>query len=69
MPRIPSIQKFKGDNEVNFQQWILQFEAQRGALEIPAGQNRRMLLYCLDVCVHIYTTSNHCQRGEIRTIA
>ena len=28
MLKIPSIKKFKGDNEVSFTKWILHFEAQ-----------------------------------------
>ena len=34
MPKIPSIKKFKGDNEVSFNKWILQFEAQSDALGV-----------------------------------
>ena len=29
-----SIKKFTGDNEVSFNKWILQFEAQSGALGV-----------------------------------
>ena len=48
MPRIPSIKKFSGDNEVSFSQWLLQFEVQLGALGINRDQNRQMLLCCLE---------------------
>ena len=48
MPRIPSIKKFSGDDKVSFSQWLLQFEAQLGALDISLDQNRQMLLFCLE---------------------
>ena len=44
MPRILSTKKFSGDGEVSFSQWVLQFEAQLGALGINPDQNRQMLL-------------------------
>ena len=34
MPKIPSINKFKGDNEVSFNKWILQLETQSDALGV-----------------------------------
>ena len=55
MPRIPSIKKFSGDDEVSFSQWLLQFEAQLGALGINADQNRQMLLCCLEGRAFSYT--------------
>ena len=48
MPRIPSIKKFRGDDEVSFSQWLLQFETQLGVLGINSSQNRQMLLCCLE---------------------
>ena len=48
MPRIPSIKKFSGDDKVSFSQWLLQFEAQLGALDISLDQNRQMLLFCIE---------------------
>ena len=48
MPRIPSIKKFSGDDEVSFSQWLLQFEAQLGGLGINPNQNRQILLCCLE---------------------
>ena len=48
MPRIPPIKKFTGDDEVSFSQWLLQFEAQLGALNVNPNQNRQMLLCCLE---------------------
>ena len=48
MLRIPSIKKFSGDNEVSLIQWLLQFEAQLGALGINPEQNRQMLSCCLE---------------------
>ena len=47
MPRIPSIEKFSGDDKVSFRQRLLQFEAQLGALGINPDQNK-MLLCCLE---------------------
>ena len=48
MPRTPSIKKFSGDDEAGFSQWLLQFEAQLGALWINPDENRQMLLCCLE---------------------
>ena len=47
MPRIPSIERFSGDDKVSFRQSLLQFEAQLGALGINPDQNK-MLLCCLE---------------------
>ena len=46
MPKIPSIKKFKGDSEVSFNKWILQFEAQSDALGVENNKKRR---YCYAV--------------------
>ena len=43
MPKIPSIKKFNGDNEVSFNKWILQFEAQSDALGV---ENNKKGKYC-----------------------
>ena len=43
MPKISSIKKFKGDNEVSFNKWILLFEAQ-----CRRQQKRQVLLWCLE---------------------
>ena len=48
MPKIPSIKKFKGDNEVSFNKWILQFEAQGDALGVEHNIKRQALLCCLE---------------------
>ena len=48
MLRILSIKKFSGDDEVSFSQWVLQFEAELGALGINPDQNRQMLLCSLE---------------------
>ena len=48
MPKIPSIKKFKGDNEISFQKWILQFNAQIAALGVGNDKRRQVLLCCLD---------------------
>ena len=34
MSKIPSVNKFNGDNVVSFNKWILQFEAQSDALGV-----------------------------------
>ena len=56
MPRIPSIKKLSGDDEVSFSLWLLQFEAQLGALGINADQNKQMLLCCLEGSAFSYAT-------------
>ena len=48
MPRVPSIKKFSGDDEVTFSRWFLQFQVQLGALGINPDRNRQMLLCCLE---------------------
>ena len=45
-----SIKKFTGDNEVSFNTWILQFEAQSGALGVENNKKRKVLLCCLEDC-------------------
>ena len=47
MPKVPQIQKFKGDNETSFTRWCMQFEAQLTALAIK-DENKawRNLLLC-----------------------
>ena len=47
MPKVPQIQKFRGDNETSFTRWCLQFEAQLTALAIK-DENKawRNLLLC-----------------------
>ena len=48
MLKIPSIKKFKGDNEVSFTKWILHFEAQSDALGVENNKKRQVLLRCLE---------------------
>ena len=43
MLKIPSIKKFKGDDGVSFNKWILQFEAQSDALGV---ENNKKDKYC-----------------------
>ena len=43
-----SIKKFTGDNEVSFNKWILQFEAQSGALGVENNKKRKVPLCCLE---------------------
>ena len=40
MLKIPSIKKFKGDNEVSFTKWILHFEAQSDALGVENNKKK-----------------------------
>ena len=46
MLSLPKVDKFKGDNQQSFQQWILMFEAQ---LTVLGGENdrKREMLLCL----------------------
>ena len=48
MPRIPNIQKFRGDNSQSFLNWIRQFEAQLVANGIEDDRKRDVLLCCCD---------------------
>ena len=41
MPKIPCIEKFKGENHKSFAQWISKFEAQCSALDITAADDKR----------------------------
>ena len=48
--KLPNIKKFKGDNEISFSLWIMQFEAQIRALNITDdnGKWRNVLLCCTE---------------------
>ena len=48
MPRIPTMQKFKGDNSVSVQEWLTIFEAQCDALDIAPNKRRNVLLVCCE---------------------
>ena len=50
MPKIPTVVKFKGDNDTGFNLWTLQFEVQLNALEIKNENNkwRDSLLCCAE---------------------
>ena len=52
MPNLPNVEKFKGDNEVNFHNWILRVEAQVGG--IPNARRNQMLLCSLDATTSTY---------------
>ena len=60
MPRIPSIKTFSRNDEVSFSQWLLQLEAQLGALGINLDQNRQMLLCCLEGSAFRYAATQIC---------
>ena len=48
MPRIPVIDRFRGDNEQSFSTWILMFEAQMNALGTADDKKRETLSCCLE---------------------
>ena len=48
MPKFPKVDKFRGDNQQSFSQWILMFEAQLTVLEIENDKKRETLLCLLD---------------------
>ena len=57
--KIPSIPKFKGDNFISFNSWILQFEAQLKALEVKNENTKwRDLLLCCTESSAFATVSN-----------
>ena len=57
--KIPSIPKFKGDNFISFNSWILQFEAQLNALEVKDENTKwRDLLLCCTESSAFATVSN-----------
>ena len=41
MPKIPNIEKFKGENKQSFAQWIAKFEAQCSALDISSADDKK----------------------------
>ena len=41
MPKIPKIEKFRGDNEQSFTTWIKQFEAQCIVLEVAQENDKK----------------------------
>ena len=41
MPKIPNIEKFKGDNNQSFSLWINKFEAQCSALDISGANDKK----------------------------
>ena len=57
MPRIPNIQKFRGDNSQSFLNWIRQFEAQLAANGIEDDRKRDILLCCCDEAVFMTLSS------------
>ena len=48
MPSLPKIEKFKGDNQQSFKQWILMFEAQLTVLRTEDEKKRDTLLCLLE---------------------
>ena len=45
MSKIPKIEKFRGDNSIDFKVWITQFEVHPKALQI-ANEKRLDFLFC-----------------------
>ena len=48
MPKFPKVEKFRGDNQQSFAQWILMFEAQLSVLEVEDAKKRETLLCLLE---------------------
>ena len=48
MPSLPKVDKFKGDNQQSFSQWILMFEAQLTVLDTEENKKRETLLCLLE---------------------
>ena len=48
MPTFPKVEKFRGDNQQSFAQWILMFEAQLSVLGFEDDKKRETLLCLLD---------------------
>ena len=50
MPKIPNIEKFRGNSDQSFSQWIKRYEAQCIALEISEDDNKKKWKNVLLVC-------------------
>ena len=57
MPRIPNIQKFRGDNSQSFLNWIRQFEAQLAANGTEDDRIRDVLLCCCEEAAFMILSS------------
>ena len=57
MPRIPNIQKFRGDNSQSFLNWIRQFKAQLAANGKDDDRKRDVLLCCFDEAAFMILSS------------
>ena len=73
MPKVPQVQKFRGDNETSFTRWCLQFEAQLTVLAIE-DENKvwRNLLLCytdenaFTVASNMITNEAECTYKELK---
>ena len=64
MPRIPNIQKFRGDNSQSFLNWIRQFEAQLAANGIEDDRKHDALLCCYDEAAFMILSSEIANDNE-----
>ena len=64
MPRIPNIQKIRGDNSQSFLTWIREFEAQLDANGIQNDRKRDVLLCCCDEAAFMILSSETANDNE-----
>ena len=64
MPRIPNIQKFRGDNSQSFLNWIRQFEAQLVANGIEDDRKCDVFLCCCDEATFMILSSETANDNE-----
>ena len=64
MPRIPNIQKFRGDNSQSFLNWIRQFEVQLATNGIEDDRKRDVLLCCRDEAAFMILSSEIANDNE-----
>ena len=65
MPKIPNIKRFKGDHEISFTQWKLQFEAQLSALGIEDDLKIQMLLCCTESSAFTFISQTVANQEDI----
>ena len=65
MPRIPAIERFRGDNEQSFGVWVAMLEAQMNALETADDKRRETLLCCLQRSAFATATAEITENNEI----
>ena len=65
MPRIPAIERFRGDNEQSFSVLVAMLEAQMNALERVDDKKRETLLCCLERSAFAIATAETMENIEI----